>query len=176
VLHKRGVNPTKGALCAILLAFGSLGVVKAQEAPIPQRTPRSARKPASASSAPSASAPGIRCSLVPTGTPLQVLWVSYAPQWTGAPISLMRCRGFHGDNTGSEACRSNSWATDVCAAGPQYRCAGVAECMAAHLLGDANTACRLSNSIPQQRLVPVRLSAPTVGLAKTQSLAALYFV
>src|SRR5579862_9022098 len=34
--------------------------------------------------------------------------------------------------------------------------------MPPHLLGNANTSCYLTNSIPHQRLVPVRLSAPTV--------------
>jgi hypothetical protein len=73
VLHKREVNPTRGALCAILLAFGSLGTMEAQEAPIPQLTPGSARKPAPASSAPSTSAaPQSVALFVPTGTPLQV--------------------------------------------------------------------------------------------------------
>jgi hypothetical protein len=73
VLHKREVNPTRGALCAILLAFGSLGTMEAQEAPIPQLTPGSARKPAPASSAPSTSAAPQSVALsVPTGTPLQV--------------------------------------------------------------------------------------------------------
>ena len=65
------MNPTRGALCAILLVFGSLGVMEAQEAPIPQLTPGSARKPAS--SAPSTSAPPQSVALsVLTGTPLQV--------------------------------------------------------------------------------------------------------
>jgi hypothetical protein len=34
VLPKREVNPTRGALCGILLALGSLGVMEAQEAPL----------------------------------------------------------------------------------------------------------------------------------------------
>ena len=73
MLHKREVNRSRGALCAILLAFGSLGVMEAQEVPIPQLTPGSARKPAPASSTPSTSAPLQSVTLaVPTGTPLQV--------------------------------------------------------------------------------------------------------
>ena len=47
--------------------------MEAQEAPIPQLTPGSVRKPAPASSAPSVIAPPQFVSLsVPTGTPLQV--------------------------------------------------------------------------------------------------------
>lgn len=73
VLHKREVNPTRGALCATLLAFGCLGIMEAQEAPIPQLTPGYARKPAPASSAPSTSAPRQSVALsIPAGTPLQV--------------------------------------------------------------------------------------------------------
>jgi hypothetical protein len=61
------------ALCAILLAFGYLGVIEAQDAPIPQLTPGSARKSAMASRVPSTSAPPQSVALsVPQGTPLQV--------------------------------------------------------------------------------------------------------
>jgi len=52
---------------------------------------------------------------------------------------------------------------DIRTAGPQERCAGVAERMPPHLLGNASTSGYLTNSIPHQRLVPVRLSALTVG-------------
>ena len=61
------------ALCTILLAFGYLGAMEAQQAPIPQLTPGSARKLAPASSVPSASAPLQSVAIsIPTGTPLQV--------------------------------------------------------------------------------------------------------
>lgn len=53
VLNKREVNPTRGALWAILLVFGSLVIMEAQEALMPG----SARKPARASSSPSTSGP-----------------------------------------------------------------------------------------------------------------------
>src|SRR6267142_6928691 len=65
--------PIRRALCAILLAFGYLGVMEAQEPPIPQLAPGSARKPAPASSVPSTTAPPQSVALsVPKGTPLQV--------------------------------------------------------------------------------------------------------
>jgi hypothetical protein len=65
--------PIRRALCAILLAFGYLGVMEAQEAPIPRLTPGSARKPAPASSVPSTSTALQSVALsVPKGTPLQV--------------------------------------------------------------------------------------------------------
>ena len=65
--------PIHRALCAILLTFGFLGAMNAQEAQIPQLTPGSARKPVPASSAPSASAPFESVALsLPAGTPLQV--------------------------------------------------------------------------------------------------------
>ena len=65
--------PIRRALCTILLTFGYLGAMEAQEAPIPQLTPGSARKVASASSVPSARAPLQSVALsIPTGTPLQV--------------------------------------------------------------------------------------------------------
>ena len=57
MLHERELKPIRRALCAILLAFGYLGVMEAQEAPIPQLTPGSARKPAPALSLPSTSTP-----------------------------------------------------------------------------------------------------------------------
>jgi hypothetical protein len=61
------------ALCAILLTFGYLGVIEAQEAPIPHLTPGSARKPAPELSVPATSAPPQSVALfVPKGTPLQV--------------------------------------------------------------------------------------------------------
>jgi hypothetical protein len=65
--------PIRRALCTILLTFGYLGAMEAQEAPIPQLTPGSARKLAPASSVPSACAPLQSVALsIPTGTPLQV--------------------------------------------------------------------------------------------------------
>jgi hypothetical protein len=65
--------PIHRALCAILLTFGYLGAMNAQEVQIPQLTPGSARKPVPASSAPSASAPFESVALsLPAGTPLQV--------------------------------------------------------------------------------------------------------
>jgi hypothetical protein len=65
--------PIRRALYAILLTFGYLGAMEAQEAPIPQLTPGSARKLAPASSVPSACAPLQSVALsIPTGTPLQV--------------------------------------------------------------------------------------------------------
>jgi hypothetical protein len=65
--------PIRRALYAILLTFGYLGAMEAQEAPIPQLTPGSARKLAPASSVASACAPLQSVALsIPTGTPLQV--------------------------------------------------------------------------------------------------------
>ena len=65
--------PIRRALYTILLTFGYLGAMEAQEAPIPQLTPGSARKLAPASSVPSACAPLQSVALsIPTGTPLQV--------------------------------------------------------------------------------------------------------
>jgi hypothetical protein len=65
--------PIRRALCTILLTFGYLGAMEAQEAPIPQLTPGSARKLAPASSVASACAPLQSVALsIPTGTPLQV--------------------------------------------------------------------------------------------------------
>ena len=65
--------PIRRALCAILLTLGYLGVIEAQEAPIPQLTPGSARKPAPELSVPATSAPPQSVALsVPKGTPLQV--------------------------------------------------------------------------------------------------------
>jgi hypothetical protein len=65
--------PIRRALCTILLTFGYLGAMEAQEPPIPQLTPRSARKLAPASSVASACAPLQSVALsIPTGTPLQV--------------------------------------------------------------------------------------------------------
>ena len=65
--------PIHRALCAILLTFGFLGAMNAQEAQIPQLTPGSARKPVPASSVPSTSAPFESVALsLPAGTPLQV--------------------------------------------------------------------------------------------------------
>ena len=62
------------ALCTIVLTLGYLGAMEAQEAPVPQLTPGSARKLAPASSVPSACAPLQSVSLsIPTGTPLQVV-------------------------------------------------------------------------------------------------------
>jgi hypothetical protein len=65
--------PIRCTLCAILITSGCLGAMHAQEAPIPQLTPSSARKMAPASSVPSASAPLQSVALsIPKGTPLQV--------------------------------------------------------------------------------------------------------
>jgi hypothetical protein len=65
--------PIRRALCTILLTFGYLGATEAQEAPILQLKPGSARKLAPASSVPSACAPLQSVALsIPTGTPLQV--------------------------------------------------------------------------------------------------------
>ena len=65
--------PIRHTLCAILLTFGYLSVMEAQEPPIPQLVPGSARKPAPASSVSSAIAPPQSVALsVPKGTPLQV--------------------------------------------------------------------------------------------------------
>ena len=71
MIHKKELKPIRRALCAILLAFGSLGVMKAQEAPVPQLTPGSARKPASSLPSTSTSPQSVALS-VPKGTPLQV--------------------------------------------------------------------------------------------------------
>jgi hypothetical protein len=60
-------------LCAILFAVGYLGSMEAQEAPIPQLSPGSARKPASASRLQTTpSSPQSIALSVPRGTPLQV--------------------------------------------------------------------------------------------------------
>jgi hypothetical protein len=65
--------PIRRALCAILLTLGYLGVIEAQEAPIPQLTPGSARKPAPELSVLATSAPPQSVALsVPKGAPLQV--------------------------------------------------------------------------------------------------------
>jgi hypothetical protein len=65
--------PIRRAVCTILLTFGYLGAMEAQEAPIPQLTPGSARKLPPASSVPSAYAPLQSVALsIPTGTPLQM--------------------------------------------------------------------------------------------------------
>src|SRR5580704_2729085 len=65
--------PIRRALCTILLTFGYLCAMEAQEAPIPQLKPGSARKLPPASSVPSADVPLQSVALsVPTGTPLQV--------------------------------------------------------------------------------------------------------
>src|SRR5258708_37817981 len=70
-----GVNsmPILRMLCAILFAVGYLGSMEAQEAPIPQLSPGSARKPASASRLQTTpSSPQSVLLYVPRGTPLQV--------------------------------------------------------------------------------------------------------
>ena len=65
--------PIRRAVSAILLTLGYLGVMEAQQAPVPQLRPGSARKLAPASSVPSASAPLQSVALsIPAGTPLQV--------------------------------------------------------------------------------------------------------
>ena len=65
--------PIRHALCTVLLTFGCLGVMEAQEPPVPQLAPGSARKLAPASSVPSTTAPPQSVALwVPKGTPLQV--------------------------------------------------------------------------------------------------------
>jgi hypothetical protein len=65
--------PIRSALCTILLTFGYLGAMEAQEAPIPKLKPGSARKLAPAPSVPSEPAPLQSVALsLPTGTPLQV--------------------------------------------------------------------------------------------------------
>lgn len=66
--------PIRGALCTLVLTFGYLGgAIEAQETPIPQLTPGSARKLAPASSVPRAGAPLQSVALsIPKGTPLQV--------------------------------------------------------------------------------------------------------
>lgn len=65
--------PIRRVLCAILLAFGYLGVMEAQEPPFPQLSPGSARKPVPASNVPGTPAPPQSVALsVPKGTPLQV--------------------------------------------------------------------------------------------------------
>jgi len=76
------------ALCTILIAFGYLGVIAAQEAPIPQLKPGSARKSAPASSVPSATTPLQSLALsVPKGTPLQVaLDQEFRVKRVGQPI------------------------------------------------------------------------------------------
>jgi type IV secretory pathway VirB10-like protein len=65
--------PTRNTLRAILIAFGCLGAMAAQEAPIPQLAPGSARKPVPTSNVPRAPTPPQSVALsVPKGTPLQV--------------------------------------------------------------------------------------------------------
>jgi len=65
--------PILRMLCAILFAVGYLASVEAQEAPIPQLSPGSARKPTSASRFQTTpSSPQFIALSVPRGTPLQV--------------------------------------------------------------------------------------------------------
>jgi hypothetical protein len=65
--------PIRRVLCAILFAVGYLGSIEAQEAPIPQLSPGSARKPAPTSRGPMTPAPPQSVALsVLRGTPLQV--------------------------------------------------------------------------------------------------------
>jgi len=65
--------PILRMLCAILFAVGYLASVEAQEAPIPQLSPGSARKPTSASRFQTMpSSPQFIALSVPRGTPLQV--------------------------------------------------------------------------------------------------------
>src|SRR5437870_11648307 len=65
--------PIRRVFCAILFAVGYLGSIKAQEAPIPQLSPGSARKPAPTSEGSIKPAPPQSVTLsVPRGTPLQV--------------------------------------------------------------------------------------------------------
>ncbi len=61
------------ALCTILLSLTCLGGIEAQEVPIPQLSPGSARKPAPVANDPAKPAPPQTVALtVPKGTPLQV--------------------------------------------------------------------------------------------------------
>ena len=61
------------ALCTILLSLTCLGAIEAQETPIPQLSPGSARKPAPVANDPAKPAPPQTVALsVPKGTPLQV--------------------------------------------------------------------------------------------------------
>ena len=65
--------PIRRVLCAMLLAVGYLGSMGAQEVPIPQLSPGSARKPAPAFNLPlTPSSPQSVGLSVPKGTPLQV--------------------------------------------------------------------------------------------------------
>src|ERR1700730_2500365 len=65
--------PISPVLCAMLLAFGYLGSMGAQEVPIPQLSPGSARKPAPAFKLPLTPSSLLSVGLsVPRGTPLQV--------------------------------------------------------------------------------------------------------
>src|SRR6202162_2191865 len=65
--------PIRRVLCAILFAVGYLGSIEAQEAPIPQLSPGSARKPAPTTRDSMTPAPPQSVALsVPRGTPLQV--------------------------------------------------------------------------------------------------------
>jgi len=65
--------PIRRLLCAILFAVGYLGPLEAQETPIPQLSPGSARKPAPASRLQTTpSSPQSVALSVPRGTPLQV--------------------------------------------------------------------------------------------------------
>ena len=71
MLHKRELKSIRRPVCAVLLAFGCVGGMEAQQAPIPQLRPGSARKPVPGF--PSTSAPSQSVALsVPKGTPLQV--------------------------------------------------------------------------------------------------------
>ena len=65
--------PNRRVLCAILFAVGCLGSIEAQEAPIPQLSPGSVRKPAPMSRGSITPAPPQSVALsVPRGAPLQV--------------------------------------------------------------------------------------------------------
>ncbi len=65
--------PIRRVLCAMLLAVGYLGSMGAQEVPIPQLSPGSARKPAPAFELPlTPSSPQSVGLSVPNGTPLQL--------------------------------------------------------------------------------------------------------
>jgi hypothetical protein len=65
--------PIRRVLCAILFAVGYLGSIEAQEDPIPQLSPGSARKPPPTSRGSMTPAPPQSVALsVPRGTPLQV--------------------------------------------------------------------------------------------------------
>src|SRR5258708_8252556 len=55
---------------------------------------------------------------------------------------------------------------DISAACPQKRCAGVAERMPPYFLRDAKKARHHADSIPHERLAPIRLSPLAVGAGK----------